>query len=80
MKTTWFKGLNAQEKADVKTAFLSNTLIRERIIWILEEKLKVSQKERIDKEGYDASNWAYKQADACGYERAISEIINLFSV
>ena len=80
MKVNWTKGLSEQDKAAMKTAFLSSSLVRERVILLANEKIKISQKERISKEGYDASNWAYKQADACGYERALTEIISLFTV
>ena len=80
MKTVWTKGLNEEQKTEMRTAFLQNTLIRERIIGIALEKQDTSRKERITKDAYDVPNWGFKQADACGYERAWQELISIFTI
>ena len=79
MKTVWTKGLKDTQRDDIRSAFLSNTLLRERALLIMQEKLEQSRKQRNTSEGYESPNWAYKQADACGYERAYLELISIFS-
>lgn len=80
MKTIWTKGLVGTQKDEVRSAFLSNTTLRERALMIMHEKIELSRKQRNIEDGYASPNWAYKQADACGYERAYSELISIFSI
>lgn len=79
MKTSWVKGLNEQEKGEIKTIFLSNARFRERAKFLLQEKIDTSRQKNTSEAAYDNPNWALKQADAVGYERAMQEIISLFS-
>lgn len=79
MKTSWTKGMNEQEKGEIKSLFLSNSRLRERAILLMQEKIEVSNKKNTSEGAYDNPNWALKQADAVGYERALQEIISLFS-
>ena len=46
---------------------------------MLEDKCSASTKTSRSKDGYDSANWAYLQADARGYERALQEVISLIS-
>jgi len=80
MKTVWTKGLDEEHSSEMRTAFLQGTLVRERIIEIINEKINTSRKERITKDAYETPNWGFKQADACGYERAMQELISIFTV
>ena len=77
MKTTWTKGMDAQNKDEMKASFKSSAVIRARLAEVLEDK--ISEKERADRkaDGYECANWAYKMADSQGYKRAMAEIISL---
>ena len=78
MKLNWTKGLSAQEKEEMKLLFSSNARLRARAVEILKEKQAAAHKGTTLKDAYDSPNWALKQADSVGYERAINEIISLF--
>jgi hypothetical protein len=77
MKTVWTKGLNAEQVVQLRQDFVGGALLRERLSKLLEEKQNSSIKKSRSEEGYNAPNWAYQQADARGYERALSEVISL---
>lgn len=77
MKVTWTKGLEGDARKDIEAAFKANILLRSRLIEMLGDKEKSSLKARTKNEDYDSPNWAYKQADAVGYTRAVQEIIAL---
>lgn len=79
MKTSWTSGLTGQQKEEMTASFAAASTMRARAKEIIEDKIKTAHKEKISKEGYADPNWAYKQADLCGYERAMHEIISLFS-
>lgn len=79
MKTIWTKGLNAEQIVQLKQDFVGGALLRERLSKLLEEKQDSSVKRSRSEDGYSNPNWAYQQADARGYERAISEVISLIS-
>lgn len=78
MKTVLVKGLNEVDARDVRAEFKSCPMLRRQLIKVVEDKMRQSFKNSYAKEGYDSPNWAYTQADARGYERALSEIISLF--
>ena len=77
MKTSWVKGLEEDQKSEMESAFGASALIRERLKVILADKAVTAESSSLSKDGYDVSNWAYKQADAVGYKRCIKEIISL---
>lgn len=79
MKTAWTKGLTPEQKTELKKDFVGSVILRKHLQTLLEEKANASRDASISKEGYQNPNWAYLQADARGYERAISEIISLIS-
>ena len=79
MKVNWTRGLVGQEKEEMKSLFLSNARLRERAIKIMQEKIDSLRKANTVESAYDNPNWALKQADAIGYERAMQEIISIFS-
>lgn len=78
MKSSMIKGLSTEEKAAFKILFDKSLLLRLRYKDVLTEKLRVSRDKSEAKDGYDSPNWALTQADQIGYNRAISELINLF--
>lgn len=77
MKNSWIKGLDEQQKSDITSSYNASTLMRRRLIEILKDKSDTSNKTARSKTTYDNPNWAYLQADAVGYERALYEIIDL---
>jgi hypothetical protein len=79
IKTSVTKGLTEEEAAVISSTFDASALLRERYIKLLEEKSKLSRDLSVNKDLYVSPSWAYLQADARGYERAILEFISLLS-
>lgn len=79
MKTSLTSGLDEQAKDEMEREFGASARLRERLIYILENKMETNKKEVRSKENYQNPSWAYLQADGIGYERAISELISLLS-
>ena len=77
MKLTWTKGLVDPQKSEIKALYQANAVFRERQKVILQEKIDSIRKKNVVELSYDSPNWALKQADAVGYERALQEIINI---
>ena len=77
MKTIWSKGLDPDQVKELKAEFIRFKPLRNRLQEICGEKEASCNKASINKDGYDCPNWAYKQADAVGYRRALHEIISL---
>lgn len=79
MKTAWTKGLTKEQEVELRKDFVASAILRKRLIHLIEEKQRVSNSIRTSKDSYANPNWAYLQADAVGYERALNEIISLLS-
>jgi len=77
MKASWTQGLEDQLAKDVRGDFKSSLIIRKRLATLLEDKIRSADKTAMNKDGYDISNWALKQADLIGFKRALNEIIEL---
>jgi len=79
VNTAWTKGLkkSSQEAKDVEEAYASSALLRRRLAEILEDFYKVEMESRIKSTDYENAAWAFKQADAVGYSRALKRIINI---
>ena len=77
MKASWTNGLDDQMKQDVRGDFKSSLITRRRLATILEDKIEEADKTSQNKDGYDVSNWALKQADLIGFKRALNEVISL---
>ena len=77
MKSSWTNGLSAEKKAEITAAFNYSGIIRKRLSEILNKKQESVRQERLKDSGYSDANWAYKQADAVGYQRAIEEILQI---
>jgi hypothetical protein len=77
MKTAWKKGLSKERADEVAKDFDASAIMRARLKELLEERSRSSHAGSISKDAYSSPNWAYLQADARGYERAISEILSL---
>ena len=79
MKKTMIVGLNPTEEKDVRDEFNSSAALRGRLIQIMRDKREYAITQSISDKAYENPNWAYKQADCCGYERAIEEFISLLT-
>lgn len=77
MRQSWTKGVDRELAVDIRQNFKESLVLRKRLQVLLEEKITLSQKTSRAKDSYESPNWAYLQADARGYERALSEIISL---
>lgn len=76
MKTTWFTNLPKDKQEDFKKLLASSRDVLERLTEILEAK----KTEVVLSTDYDNPSWAYKQADRNGYDRALTEVINLLTL
>ena len=79
MKSSWISGLSEQQVEVVRKEYASSPVLRERLSTLLRNKLDVSETNAQSKINYEKPSWAYHQADANGYKRAINEIISLIS-
>lgn len=79
MKTSLVTGLDAQLASEVKSEYLGSQMLRKRIVAVMLKKQDASLKKRRKEDIYDSPNFALLQADQIGYERAISELIELIS-
>ena len=77
MKSSWTLGLSEQQVQEVRKEYASSPVLRERLATLLLNKLDVSETNAQAKVNYEKPSWAYHQADANGYKRAINEIISL---
>lgn len=77
IKIQWTAGLSEKEAKDMRDLVSRNTILLGRLREILTDKLASNEKTRISLAGYDSPNWAQKQADANGYQRALNEILEL---
>lgn len=81
MKTSWTKGLKrgSDELKDLEAAYAASSLLRARLVQILTELNEAEVKSRLNASDYENAAWAYKQADAIGFSRAITKVINLLA-
>lgn len=79
MKTSWTKGLEKEATVDVTQNYKESVVMRRRLVQMLEDKASTSAKASRAEASYESPNWAYLQADARGYERALYDVISLLS-
>lgn len=77
LNTDWLTGLDEQQTLDLRANFAEAQVLRKRMREVLLKRIEKRMSERMSKTGYDNPNWAYLQADASGYERAMTEVIDL---
>jgi len=63
------------EKAQVRASYLAAYEYRQAMINALLTKIDAQRKASLSGDAYENSNWAYKQADSVGYQRALEEIL-----
>ena len=73
MKTIWFMDLPKDEQEGFKKEVKSAKSVLDKLEQIVNSKIK----EIVIANDYDSPSWAYKQADRNGYNRALTEIINI---
>ncbi len=76
MKITWIAHLPKDQQEAFKKQINSSRDVLERLSQILKDK----QTEVVLSTDYDNPSWAYKQADRNGYDRALTEVINLITM
>jgi hypothetical protein len=79
MKNSWTQGLSEQQEQEVRKEYAQSPVLRERLKALIDAKINVSESAAQAKVNYDKPSWAYFQADANGYKRALNEIILLIS-
>lgn len=79
MKTSIVGNLKGVQASDMEMEYIGSQLLRRRLVELLMDKQTTMLKKRRGEGNYDSPNWALLQADAVGYERAISEVISLIS-
>lgn len=72
--------LKGEEKENFEVYFRNSRQILERLQFIIEQKIKKSNTDKISDEGYNTPNWPYKQADHNGYVRALEEVWQLLQL
>ena len=73
MKTIWFMDLPKDQQEGFKKQISSSKDVLEKLEKIIKDKIK----EVVLTEDYDNPSWAYKQADRNGYNRALTEVLNI---
>jgi hypothetical protein len=73
VKTIWFMDLPKDEQEGFKREVKSAKNVLDKLEQIVQNRIK----EIVITNDYDSPSWAYKQADRNGYNRALTEIINI---
>lgn len=77
MKAGWTSGQEPERVKDIRSDFKSSTVIRKRLIEMLEAKIESARASSRNETKYDNPNWPYLQAGLIERERAYLEIISL---
>lgn len=77
MKTSWTQGLKKESADAITASFQASGSLRERLTILLKKKEESNKQKMRSAANYEAPNWAFMQADAIGYERALNEVISL---
>jgi hypothetical protein len=79
MKDSWTAGLDETRRNEVIQNFKESSVLRRRLLELLAKKIATSNTDSRSKTNYESPSWAFKQADARGYERAMAEIMDIIS-
>lgn len=81
MKTKLMKGCSTpKEKQDRKEYLLAHKELFDLLKSILEDDLRMLDKEQSSTKRYDDQSWAYKQADYNGCKRTYDEVISILTI
>ena len=77
MKTAWYRGCQTQEQKDArKQSILSSSEGFLQLEYILESMLE----DRPTSADYNSPNWSHKMADRIGYNRALTQVLDLINL
>lgn len=79
MKASWTVNETKERVVEIKGNFIGSSLMREKLMELIQKKIDVSAVASRSKENYGLAGWPFLQADAVGYERALKEVISLIS-
>jgi hypothetical protein len=71
--------LDTQVAIDVKQNFKESVVLRRRFTELAADMIESNRKAQVSKAAYDNPNWSFVQADRAGYERALRDMVELFS-
>ena len=78
IKTDWIKHIKDPKQREEFRGYVVNSRpLLERLIDILEERIKNSEPKKTD---YEQGSWPYYMADTIGYQRALKEVIRLVDI
>lgn len=77
MKVALTKGLNAQQKEELSRDFAASAILRKRLIYLLQEEIRVQRAKARSEDMYDKASWSLYQADSIGFERACEKFIGM---
>ena len=77
MKTAWYRDCQTQEQKDArKQSILSSSEGFLQLEYILESMLE----DRPTTMDYDSPSWSHKMADRIGYNRALTQVLDLINL
>jgi len=74
---TWTTGLSPDEKKELSLQLEQAEEAFLKLASILDQKIEGSVKRQRSRAGYESPNWMFEQADAIGYQRALSDVLTL---
>lgn len=77
MIDSWTRNLEAQLAIDITQNFKESGVMRRRLKQMLLDKIEETRSTNLTRDKYDSPNWAYLQADAVGFERALKYLITV---
>lgn len=77
MNIKWFKGLDEQQKKEMKVQILESRLVLDRLAKLLREELEESVTDMAKKEHFYMPSWSEYQASRLGEQRALRKAIEL---
>lgn len=80
MQIAWASHLPKEEQEDFKKYVRGSVAILDRLSDIIQKKVEAADNSRISVDAYGIPNWSEKQADSCGYLRAMKEIQELINL
>lgn len=77
MNKKWLEGVKEKDKERHVQDLHQSKRTRNALAKLLKNKLEANQQAARAVAAYTEDNWAYRQADRIGYERALAEILKL---
>lgn len=77
MIASWTKGLEDDAAEEMESHFKRSKILRNRLIFILENKVEVAQRDLINTDNFILPQWELKQAERIGYINSMKQLINL---